>query len=339
MAIFSGPRWPNQAIPYVVTRGDAAKVTAWINRLNKRLRRTLFIPHLSIYAGLPSVPANTYVSIEYIPGTPESEGVVGYKGSHEHRVKCADEARLIHELFHVLGFQHEQYHPKYGWIGSQGWPDDNRVSDHTLEAVPSESSWNDLLCDCMNKERGAGGTSGNSEFLKWAAHNFYKHEPWTVDDQNMCDIWSAMMYITCRKALLKMRQLLRQARTNVGWSQMQLNKNLLNCEQGQQWLAPLTPADQRYNLSQRDAQDIRNHCGQVNPELGKRARAKWTNLTDRKGHLRSGDLVKVDKALESIDLDRIKNTFNHWYNNNTKERTKRNKDDCVEKLRTSLSRF
>lgn len=339
MAIFSGPRWPNKAIPYVVMGGSQPTVTAWINSLNERLGRTLFIPNLSIYAGLPSIPGNAFVSIEYIPATPESEGVVGYKGSREHRVKCADESRLIHELLHVLGFQHEQYHPKYGWISSRGWPNHNRVSDHTFEAVPSVQSWNDLLCRCMNSEGEAGGTSGNAEFLKWAAHNVYKHEPWTVDRQNMCDIWSAMMYRTCRKAVLRMRRKLQLAQTHDQWRQMQRDNDVLNCEEAQRWIAPLTPADQRYNLSRRDAQAIRNYCGQVNPELGKQARAKWKDLTSRTGHTRSGDLEEVDKALESRNLNRIKTAFNRWYNNNPKERVKRNKDNCVENLRTSLSRW
>ena len=336
MAIFSGPRWPNKSIPYVVTQGDPATVTAWIRRLNTRLGRTLFIPNLSIYAGLPSVPGNAYVSIRYIPGSPESAGVVGYQGDNEHHVTCADESRLIHELLHVLGFQHEQYQAKYGWINQHQWPNvpANYNFALALNSNPTTQLWNEVLCYCINNKGGAGGTDGMSEFMKWQNK---QNRPWVQG--NRCDIWSAMMYKTCREAVVYMRRLLRRVQTNVQWRQLKLDRNILNCVEVQQWITPLTPAGQRYNLSRRDKEAIRMRYQGLQPEFGKRARAKWKDLTSRKGHTRSGDLKEVDKALESSDLDRIKTAFNHWYMNNRKERENRNKDNCVENLKTSLSRW
>lgn len=337
MALFSGPRWPHQAIPYIVTDGDLPTVTGWINRLNQRLGCTLFIPRLSIYTALPSVPENAYVSIRYIPGTPESAGVVGYIGPKEHRVKCADESRLIHELLHVLGFQHEQYHVRYGWINQHQWPNTpaHYNVDGTLNHAPTTQRWNEVLCYCINHEGGDGGTDGTTEFMKWQNK---QNMAWVQGGNNRCDIWSAMMYRTCRKGVLYMLRLLRHAQTNVQWRQQRLDRNILNCVQVQQWIAPLTPAGQRYNLSRGDKEAIRRRYQGVNG-LGNLARARWKDLTGRTGHTRSGDLVEVDKALESGNLERIKAAFDHWYNNNPKERTKRDKDNCVENLRTSLSRW
>ncbi len=339
MAIFSGTRWPDQAIPYVVTQGQRQTVITWINRLNSRFGRTIFIPHLSIFAGLSSVPANAYVSIRYIPMAPESAGVVGYQGPNEHRVTCADEARLIHELLHVLGFQHEQYHAKYGWINQRGqWPNvpANYNFALALNSNPTKRLWNEVLCYCVNHEGGVGATDGMTEFMKWQNK---QNIPWVQGNAAGCDIWSAMMYRTCREAALYMRQLLRQGNTNVRWRQLQRDNNLLNCEEAQQWIAPLTPAGQRYNLSRGDKEAICRRYQGVNPQFRKRATKKWKDLTARTGHTRSADLEEVDKALESGNLNRLKTAFSHWYDNNPKERTKRNKDNCIELLRASLSRW
>jgi hypothetical protein len=234
-----------------------------------------------------------------------------------------------------LGFQHEQYHARYGWINQYDWPN---VPAHynfaqALSGNPTTQRWNDVLCYCTNHEAGAGGTNGMSEFMKWQAK---QHAPWVQG--NRCDIWSAMMYRTCRKAVLYMLRLLRRAQTDVQWREMKLNRNILNCVGVRQWIAPLTPAGQRYNLSRGDKEAIHMRYQAVN-NLGQLACARWKDLTGRKGHTRSGDLKEVDKALESGDLTRIKTAFNHWYNNNPKERTKRDKDNCVENLRASLSRW
>jgi hypothetical protein len=239
-------------------------------------------------------------------------------------------------LLHVLGFQHEQYHKRYGWIYQGPWPNVSAHYNYTpvLNGNPIIQLWNEVLCYCINHEAGADGTDGMTEFMKWQAK---QNVPWVQG--NRCDIWSAMMYRTCRKAVLYMLRLLRRAQTNVQWRQEKQDRNILNCVQVRQWIAPLTPAGQRYNLSRGDKEAICSRYQGVNPEFGRQARVRWNDLTGRTGHTRSGDLEEVDKALESGDLDRIKTAFNRWYNNNPKERTKRNKDNCVEKLRASLSQW
>jgi len=56
-----------------------------------------------------------------------------------------------------------------------------------------------------------------------------------------------------------------------------------------------------------------------------------------------GDLKAVDKALEEYarrkdpeDLNKLKNTFSKWYKANPKERTKRNYEKCVQRLKAFL---
>jgi len=69
----------------------------------------------------------------------------------------------------------------------------------------------------------------------------------------------------------------------------------------------------------------------------------WKEKTARFGHTRSGDLHKLDQALETYagnptpsNRQSLKTAFNHWYTHNPKERTARNKDNCVERLKTFL---
>lgn len=68
--------------------------------------------------------------------------------------------------------------------------------------------------------------------------------------------------------------------------------------------------------------------------------SNWVNKTSRKGHWRSKDLKAVDEALQtycdnstSKNLENFKKSFKHWYRRNPKEATKRNVENCVEKLR------
>jgi len=69
----------------------------------------------------------------------------------------------------------------------------------------------------------------------------------------------------------------------------------------------------------------------------------WKSNTSRFGHWRSGDLKAVDVALAEYartkdpeDLKKLKTVFSKWYKANPKERTKRNYDKCVQRLKAFL---
>ena len=70
---------------------------------------------------------------------------------------------------------------------------------------------------------------------------------------------------------------------------------------------------------------------------------QWMTLTARSGHLRSGDLKKVDAALETArggqyagGVQALKAAFERWYRKNPKEATTRNKESCVTRLALNL---
>lgn len=333
MAIFSGPPWPSGAVPYRLDGAAKGLVQGWINRLNGRLQRTVFIPYLPFHG-------QAHVTIRHDPQTPESQaGDIGYQGEREHRVTVADEARLIHELLHVLGFRHEQYHPKYGWISAANLMlgDYNHVPPAATilgGACASDRDWNSLLVALFNGIAQAGDTSGGMELMKWA---FSRDPQWEIDSPFHCDIWSAMMYRTCRKAVLLMRDQVGGA-AHPSWRQKRDAKQLLNFQMGLQWIEPVLPHPARYNLSVRDKALIHSKYS-GHKVLGERASGKWTTLTSRTGHYRSTQLGELDKALASCDIERIQRAFDTWYSNNREERTKRNRDNCVENLKQQLGEW
>jgi hypothetical protein len=69
----------------------------------------------------------------------------------------------------------------------------------------------------------------------------------------------------------------------------------------------------------------------------------WKTKTSRIGHWRSGDLKKVDNAIEAYertnavrDRDLLRQAFQNWYSSNPKERSSRNVDGIVENLKRCL---
>lgn len=69
----------------------------------------------------------------------------------------------------------------------------------------------------------------------------------------------------------------------------------------------------------------------------------WMTKTALKGHWRSGDLKAVDSALSEYcnngnpgNFSKLKQAFNGWYDRNPNERTRRNTDNCIGKLRGYL---
>jgi hypothetical protein len=79
--------------------------------------------------------------------------------------------------------------------------------------------------------------------------------------------------------------------------------------------------------------------------LGWISAAEWKSRTsqDRTWHFRSGDLLRLDKALAGFEahgadaLIELRDAFRIWYNRNPKETSTRNKGGCVEGLRTFLA--
>jgi hypothetical protein len=68
----------------------------------------------------------------------------------------------------------------------------------------------------------------------------------------------------------------------------------------------------------------------------------WKAKTARSGHFRSGDLEKVDAALQAFEqqgadgLAALKTAFKNWADRNPKEACLRNVDNCVKGLATFL---
>ena len=67
---------------------------------------------------------------------------------------------------------------------------------------------------------------------------------------------------------------------------------------------------------------------------------EWIEKTQRAGHWRSNDLKILDDALKNYcsnasyqNLQILKKAFKNWYAKNPRERTKRNEDNCVERLK------
>jgi len=69
--------------------------------------------------------------------------------------------------------------------------------------------------------------------------------------------------------------------------------------------------------------------------------AEWKKLTARSGHTRSGELSRVDAALEAYGnnpgkLNDLKTAFKDWYKHNPKEVANRNRDSCINRLALNL---
>jgi hypothetical protein len=69
----------------------------------------------------------------------------------------------------------------------------------------------------------------------------------------------------------------------------------------------------------------------------------WLQKTARIGHTRSADLAKVDQAMAAYagtptasNRQTLKTAFSNWYTRNRQERTSRNVDNCVERLKLFL---
>jgi hypothetical protein len=69
----------------------------------------------------------------------------------------------------------------------------------------------------------------------------------------------------------------------------------------------------------------------------------WMEKTAKTGHWRSKDLEAVDAAIAQYcsnnnprNMENLKTKFDHWYNRNPHERTKRNTNNCIGKLRAYL---
>lgn len=167
----------------------------------------------------------------------------------------------------------------------------------------------------------------------WTAH------PADQADSPVCDIWSAMMYKSCREAVLAMKRHIEHPQTHATWTQKMQNLHVFgfNGAAPQDAIAPVLGPNDRYNLSSQDKIAVLRRYG-GHEMVNHRIAQHWKQATARGGlHYRSRDLTHLDEALESCDIRRIRPAFDKWYSNNGSEASHRNRGNVVTQLRDALS--
>ncbi len=310
MAIFRGPAWPAGAVPYrlrAVNGGTKAVLQDWVERFNRRLQRTVFVPYLPFH---PSVAAQSFATITYDPQAPESNaGNIGCHGAGETAITVADESRLIHELLHVLGFRHEQLHPRYGWIRIPNDSNFNYMNPPAAGAVLAmpctPQSWNLLLA--AQFVPGPGATSGSQEWSTWT---WAPSDGDAIDDPYHCDVWSGMMYPSASQAIRRMKTCVLQSGADSDWAHMRDHRQLLDFDLVSDWLGPVVIG--RYNLTARDRGAVQARY-RGHEQLGAQLSRRWKELTALDiRYKRSEELGAVDDALATCEFGRIRDAFNSW---------------------------
>lgn len=168
--------WPGARVPYQVAAARRDELQTWIDHFNADVGAAILVPRKA---------EADYIEVAIGAG---NSGQVGKKGGKQD-VTGGTEEVMYHELMHVLGFHHEQYHWRFPWDHSDpdpkigvGWAMRGNVK-------PRANTWNALLYD---KVKGRyGGDFGAQAQLQ---HMYKKREDIHLTHTDNCDFDSVMMY-------------------------------------------------------------------------------------------------------------------------------------------------
>lgn len=120
MSVFvKNNRWANSRVPYVI-KPDKHESEQWFDQVNQCVGFTLLVPK----------EASDISYIQLTIGSDSKSEQIGCKGTGMQTIGGTRKATVIHELFHALGFKHEQLHRNFPW-------DDNDPKRLTVDRMYS----------------------------------------------------------------------------------------------------------------------------------------------------------------------------------------------------------
>lgn len=181
--IIKSKRWNNHRVPYVITVGEE-QARCWLLELNKAIGYSLLAPKED--------SDTDYLDIKLREKGGSSENI-GNLGGRQ-KVGASSKSVFFHELFHALGFKHEQLHKKFPWVDA---PELRRVNRYKPFPVkPENQTLYNAILDAV--------PSGSKEFF--ASNNLWSRLEAIKDKDTehweSCDINSVMIYPEFKRALI-----------------------------------------------------------------------------------------------------------------------------------------
>jgi hypothetical protein len=205
-------RWPSSRIPYTI-REKAQLIEPWLQEVNTCLGYALLVTKENT--------DQNYILVDSGAGRSEN---IGFKGGMQ-TITAMDKEQMQHELFHALGFHHEQYHRDFPWddTSPKRPPETRRSAINFYEYQNLEpGSWNEKVFKQLGRQGAtapgrlkqdiAGSDRLTSEQIlelqgKRYANGQLNGRFYTLNDTNVeswgyCDFDSVMMYPECRNAVM-----------------------------------------------------------------------------------------------------------------------------------------
>lgn len=193
MAVFfTIGKWPRSHIP-CDNPGNDNTIAEAIQEFNRAVGYHILVDR---------IPTDTaYISITHGPG---NANAIGRTGNHAHAITGNTRPMVIHEIMHVLGFLHEQYHRYYPWDDSH--PLRAPAADFTARngmysygaVIGGSTAWNQAFYNSLLARYHLDFRVSNQLDCRHAAI-------WDarIRRSHFCDLNSVMMYPDSRDAYIQ----------------------------------------------------------------------------------------------------------------------------------------
>jgi len=191
MAVFfRNGRWPRSCIP-CDNPGNNNTIAEAIQEFNRAVGYHILVDKIAT--------DTAYISITLGGG---NANVIGYTGNHARGISGDTRPVVIHEIMHVLGFLHEQYHRYYPWDDNHplrpraaNFTDRNPMFSYGAAGGLAGSAWNQAFYNNLLAEYHYDFGVSNQLDCRHAAIGDAR-----IVHSYSCDLYSVMMYSSSRAA-------------------------------------------------------------------------------------------------------------------------------------------